>query len=312
MVCAVGLCTSINRWCVRVSKCSRLSLFTCGERKTQKMRRFVGNGTGPEMRASVDLAASMILSHALCMWFVSNERRRMRILDACTAACAKGGKTNRAQSVSVSSCPVTPRARVARGFPGRRARPPRRAPRAIERKNNTHRARRGVSPPPARRARDASTSRAPSPPSRPGSRRMNEFARARTACAVVARGLVCERMGNNFFTSVLPFAMRVVVVVVVVASRTRAVSRRHSRVSRARARGRAHRRARSRRSRAERGGGLRGKHGRRRGHLGVRSTRARRRVRGRARGTAPGGGGRVEWRLARWCGMVWSMSHDPS
>ena len=139
-----------------------------------------------------------------------------------------------------------------------------------------------------------------------------EFARARTACAVVARGLVCERMGNNFFTSVLPFAMRVVVVVVVVASRTRAVSRRHSRVSRARARGRAHRRARSRRSRAERGGGLRGKHGRRRGHLGVRSTRARRRVRGRARGTAPGGGGRVEWRLARWCGMVWSMSHDPS
>ena len=64
---------------------------------------------------------------------------------------------------------------------------------------------------------------------------MNEFARARTACAVVARGLVCERMGNNFFTSVLPFAMRVVVVVVVVASRTRAVSRRHSRVSRARA-----------------------------------------------------------------------------
>ena len=154
-------------------------MFTCGERKTQKMRRFVGNGTGPEMRASVDLAASMILSHALCMWFVSNERRRMRILDACTAACAKGGKTNRAQSVSVSSCPVTPRARVARGFPRRRARPPRRAPRAIERKNNTHRARRGVSPPPARRARDASTSRAPSPPSRPGSRRMNGI-RART------------------------------------------------------------------------------------------------------------------------------------
>ena len=44
---------------------------------------------------------------------------------------------------------------------------------------------------------------------------MNEFARARTACAVVARGLVCERTGNNFFTSVFPFAMNVVVVVVV-------------------------------------------------------------------------------------------------
>ena len=48
---------------------------------------------------------------------------------------------------------------------------------------------------------------------------MNEFARARTACAVVARGLVCERTGNNFFTSVFPFAMNVVVVVVVVVAR---------------------------------------------------------------------------------------------
>ena len=43
---------------------------------------------------------------------------------------------------------------------------------------------------------------------------MNEFARARTACAVVARGLVCERTGNNVFTSVFPFATDVVVVVV--------------------------------------------------------------------------------------------------
>ena len=53
---------------------------------------------------------------------------------------------------------------------------------------------------------------------------MNEFARARTACAVVARGLVCERTGNNFFTSVFPFAMNVVVVVVVVARLERATS----------------------------------------------------------------------------------------
>ena len=35
MVCAVGWCTSIRRWCVRVSKCSRESLFTWGERSTQ-------------------------------------------------------------------------------------------------------------------------------------------------------------------------------------------------------------------------------------------------------------------------------------
>jgi hypothetical protein len=50
---------------------------------------------------------------------------------------------------------------------------------------------------------------------------MNEFARARTACAVVARGLVCERTGNKFFTSVFPFATDVVVVVARVSNARR-------------------------------------------------------------------------------------------
>lgn len=35
IVCAVGSYTSITLLCVLVSKCSRESLFTCGERKTQ-------------------------------------------------------------------------------------------------------------------------------------------------------------------------------------------------------------------------------------------------------------------------------------
>ena len=80
------------------------------------MRRFVGSGTGPEMRASVALAASMILSQALCMWFVSNERRRMRIFCACTAACARATP---GEGQSRSSChraalgrPVSPPSRA--------------------------------------------------------------------------------------------------------------------------------------------------------------------------------------------------------
>ena len=81
------------------------------------------------------------------------------------------GRKNQSSSVSlslfVSSHPTRARAVGFRTPRASTSAPPR----AIERKNNTHRARRGVSPPPAP-ARDASTSRAPSPPSRPGSRRM--------------------------------------------------------------------------------------------------------------------------------------------
>ena len=88
IVCAVGSYTSITLLCVLVSKCSRESLFTCGERKTQKMRLFVGNGIGPLIRASVAVAASMILSHAACMCVVSKDFKRILIFDAATGAAA--------------------------------------------------------------------------------------------------------------------------------------------------------------------------------------------------------------------------------
>ena len=50
------------------------------------MRRLVGRGTGPEMDASVALAASMILSHAAAMCFTSKDFSLMRIFCAATEA----------------------------------------------------------------------------------------------------------------------------------------------------------------------------------------------------------------------------------
>ena len=38
----------MRRLCVFISNCSRLSLFTCGERITQYRLRSVGSGIGPE------------------------------------------------------------------------------------------------------------------------------------------------------------------------------------------------------------------------------------------------------------------------
>lgn len=50
------------------------------------MRRLVGRGTGPEMEASVEVAASMILSHAAFMWLTSKDLSLMRIFAAATEA----------------------------------------------------------------------------------------------------------------------------------------------------------------------------------------------------------------------------------
>ena len=49
------------------------------------MRRLVGI-TGPEMEASVEVAASMILSHAAFMWLTSKDLSLMRISAAATEA----------------------------------------------------------------------------------------------------------------------------------------------------------------------------------------------------------------------------------
>src|SRR5918996_2009344 len=43
----VGSMMSMSRLCVRISKCSRLSLYLCGERMTQYTLFSVGSGTGP-------------------------------------------------------------------------------------------------------------------------------------------------------------------------------------------------------------------------------------------------------------------------
>ena len=51
---------SISRLWVRISKCSRESLSTCGPRMTQKRRMCVGRGTGPATLAPVRSAVSTI------------------------------------------------------------------------------------------------------------------------------------------------------------------------------------------------------------------------------------------------------------
>ena len=51
---------SINRLCVRISKCSRESLSLNGERITQYTFFSVGSGTGPETVAPVRVAVSTI------------------------------------------------------------------------------------------------------------------------------------------------------------------------------------------------------------------------------------------------------------
>src|ERR1700694_3810043 len=53
---------SISRLCVRISKCSRLFLSTCGERNTQERSISVGRGTGPLTNAPVRFAVSTMRS----------------------------------------------------------------------------------------------------------------------------------------------------------------------------------------------------------------------------------------------------------
>src|ERR671933_1572600 len=57
----VGLRMSISRLCVRISKCSRPSLYLCGERITQYTFFSVGSGTGPATDAPVRTTVSTIL-----------------------------------------------------------------------------------------------------------------------------------------------------------------------------------------------------------------------------------------------------------
>jgi hypothetical protein len=52
---------SMSRLCVRISKCSRLSLYLCGDRITQNTFFSVGRGTGPATEAPVRVTVSTIL-----------------------------------------------------------------------------------------------------------------------------------------------------------------------------------------------------------------------------------------------------------
>jgi len=65
--------------CVRISKCSRESLYLCGERMTQYTFFSVGSGTGPATRAPVRVTVSTIFRAELSMTSWSYALSRMRI-----------------------------------------------------------------------------------------------------------------------------------------------------------------------------------------------------------------------------------------
>src|SRR5262245_53746987 len=75
----VGSMMSMSRLCVRISKCSRLSLYLCGDLMTQKTFFSVGSGTGPAILAPVRVTVSTILRAELSMTSWSYAFSRMRI-----------------------------------------------------------------------------------------------------------------------------------------------------------------------------------------------------------------------------------------
>src|ERR1700744_5111462 len=78
-VLGVGSMMSISRLCVRISKCSRESLYLCGERMTQYTFFSVGSGTGPATFAPVRVTVSTIFRAELSMTSWSYALSRMRI-----------------------------------------------------------------------------------------------------------------------------------------------------------------------------------------------------------------------------------------
>src|SRR6516162_5906917 len=91
-VLGVGSIMSISRLCVRISKCSRESLYLCGERMTQYTFFSVGSGTGPATRAPVRVTVSTILRAELSMTSWSYALSRMRIF--CPAIVASVPSTS--------------------------------------------------------------------------------------------------------------------------------------------------------------------------------------------------------------------------
>src|ERR1700747_813981 len=99
----VGSRMSISRLCVRISKCSRESLYLCGERMTQYTFFSVGSGTGPATRAPVRVTVSTIFRAELSMTSWSYALSRMRIF--CPAMWLP----------YVLCCPVVPHVPTRRG-----------------------------------------------------------------------------------------------------------------------------------------------------------------------------------------------------
>src|SRR5690349_18323465 len=75
----VGSMMSISRLCVRISKCSRLSLYLWGERMTTTTFFSVGSGTGPTTVAPARVTVSTILRAEVSMTSWSYDLSRMRI-----------------------------------------------------------------------------------------------------------------------------------------------------------------------------------------------------------------------------------------
>src|SRR6478735_10210292 len=75
----VGSTMSMRRLWVRISKCSRLSLYLWGERMTHTTFFSVGSGTGPTTVAPARVTVSTILRAEVSMTSWSYDLSRMRI-----------------------------------------------------------------------------------------------------------------------------------------------------------------------------------------------------------------------------------------
>jgi hypothetical protein len=75
----VGSTMSMRRLWVRISKCSRLSLYLWGERMTHTTFFSVGSGTGPTTVAPARVTVSTILRAEVSMTSWSYDFSRMRI-----------------------------------------------------------------------------------------------------------------------------------------------------------------------------------------------------------------------------------------
>src|SRR4051812_46084921 len=100
----VGSMMSIRRLWVRFSKCSRLSLYLCGERITTTTFFSVGSGTGPTTVAPARVTVSTILRAELSMTSWSYDLSRMRIF--CPAMTVSFYRTSWAAVLIQGSAPI--------------------------------------------------------------------------------------------------------------------------------------------------------------------------------------------------------------